>query len=70
MNEVLSDATHRLCSVHNKVNERLKKEQFDCAHLDDTYDCGCGEEPIGTTTIDPMDLGRDGDEGGMMRGGR
>ncbi|KAF7362342.1 Sulfhydryl oxidase [Mycena venus] len=61
-----------LCSVHNRVNERLKKDQFDCAHLDDTYDCGCGDDPIGASslTIDPMDLGRDGDEGGMMRGGR
>ncbi|KAF8150448.1 ERV/ALR sulfhydryl oxidase domain-containing protein [Mycena galopus ATCC 62051] len=54
--------------VHNVVNKRLHKDEFDCAHLDDTYDCGCGDEPIGTT--DPMDLGRDGDEGGMMRGGK
>ncbi|KAJ7270090.1 ERV/ALR sulfhydryl oxidase domain-containing protein [Mycena haematopus] len=61
-----------LCSLHNVVNERLHKEEFDCAHLDDTYDCGCGDEPIGTKslTIDPMDLGRDGDEGWMMRGGK
>ncbi|KAJ7125218.1 ERV/ALR sulfhydryl oxidase domain-containing protein [Mycena epipterygia] len=59
-----------LCSVHNVVNERLQKEPFDCAHLDDTYDCGCGDEPIGT---DPnMDL-EEGDARvgvGMMRGGR
>ncbi|KAJ7647772.1 hypothetical protein FB45DRAFT_1019984 [Roridomyces roridus] len=27
-----------LCSLHNVVNERLHKEEFDCAHLDDTYD--------------------------------
>lgn len=32
----------RLCDVHNKVNKRLKKPIFDCAHLDATYDCGCG----------------------------
>jgi hypothetical protein len=29
------------------VNERLEKPEFDCAHLDDTYDCGCGDTPIG-----------------------
>ncbi|KAL4266104.1 Sulfhydryl oxidase [Pleurotus pulmonarius] len=34
-----------LCFVHNQVNERLKKPTFDCAHLDDEYDCGCGDEP-------------------------
>lgn len=33
--------------MHNQVNERLKKPQFDCAHLDAEYDCGCGDEPIG-----------------------
>ena len=35
-----------LCTVHNQVNERLKKPEFDCAHLDEEYDCGCGDEPI------------------------
>ncbi|KAJ7935227.1 ERV/ALR sulfhydryl oxidase domain-containing protein [Mycena leptocephala] len=54
-----------LCSVHNVVNERLHKEQFDCAHLDDTYDCGCGDEPIGTKS--PLEIDS---EKGMMRGGR
>jgi FAD-linked sulfhydryl oxidase len=34
----------RLCFVHNQVNERLKKPTFDCAHLDDEYDCGCGDD--------------------------
>jgi len=35
----------RLCAVHNKVNIRLEKPEFDCAYLGDTYDCGCGPEP-------------------------
>ncbi|KAJ7131698.1 ERV/ALR sulfhydryl oxidase domain-containing protein [Mycena crocata] len=56
-----------LCSVHNVVNERLHKDQFDCAHLNDTYDCGCGDEHIGTKPLTPDDL--EG-EGAMMRGGR
>ncbi|KDN48198.1 hypothetical protein K437DRAFT_218372, partial [Tilletiaria anomala UBC 951] len=35
-----------LCSVHNKVNERLGKPNFDCGKLDQTYDCGCGIDAI------------------------
>ncbi|ETW74808.1 hypothetical protein HETIRDRAFT_482601 [Heterobasidion irregulare TC 32-1] len=59
-----------LCHVHNQVNERLHKPAFDCAHLDDTYDCGCGDEPLSASSDvspfkekaregDPMDLERD-----------
>ncbi|KAL2163596.1 hypothetical protein VTH06DRAFT_5654 [Thermothelomyces fergusii] len=32
------------CFVHNEVNKRLKKEEFDCSKIGDFYDCGCGEE--------------------------
>jgi hypothetical protein len=32
-----------LCHVHNLVNERLGKPEFDCLTLDATYDCGCGD---------------------------
>ncbi|THH18681.1 hypothetical protein EW146_g2343 [Bondarzewia mesenterica] len=74
-----------LCHVHNRVNERLKKPIFDCAYLDDTYDCGCGDAPLSsssTTTSaakirenDPMDLERDPSRDeftgvGMVKGGR
>ncbi|KAJ8517512.1 hypothetical protein ONZ45_g5322 [Pleurotus djamor] len=65
-------ASSWLCFVHNQVNERLKKPIFDCAHLDDEYDCGCGDDPTSTkktsaaTSTDalgnanePMDLERD-----------
>ncbi|KIP09009.1 hypothetical protein PHLGIDRAFT_126610 [Phlebiopsis gigantea 11061_1 CR5-6] len=49
-----------LCFVHNQVNERLGKREFDCANLDATYDCGCGDEPISKPRTpvgsDPMDL--------------
>jgi hypothetical protein len=37
-----------LCHVHNQVNERLGKPEFDCLTLDATYDCGCGDEESGT----------------------
>jgi hypothetical protein len=30
--------------VHNLVNERLGKPEFDCLTLNETYDCGCGPE--------------------------
>jgi len=32
------------CFVHNLVNVRLGKEEFDCMMLDATYKCGCAEE--------------------------
>lgn len=32
------------CFVHNQVNQRLKKKEFDCAKIGDFYDCGCGDE--------------------------
>ncbi|KIY71815.1 hypothetical protein CYLTODRAFT_98900 [Cylindrobasidium torrendii FP15055 ss-10] len=44
-----------LCDVHNKVNKRLGHAQFDCAHLDAEYDCGCGDEPI-INTKEPDDM--------------
>lgn len=28
------------------VNKRLSKPEFDCAHLDEEYDCGCGDPPL------------------------
>lgn len=35
------------CFVHNQVNARLEKPQFDCTKIGDFYDCGCGEEGEG-----------------------
>ncbi|EJT71792.1 FAD-linked sulfhydryl oxidase ALR [Gaeumannomyces tritici R3-111a-1] len=32
------------CFVHNQVNQRLKKKEFDCAKIGDFYDCGCGDD--------------------------
>ena len=46
------DIPLRLCDVHNTVNKRLRKPEFDCAHLDETYDCGCGDDPV--TPTDPV----------------
>ena len=32
------------CFVHNEVNKRLEKPEFDCSKIGDFYDCGCGED--------------------------
>lgn len=32
------------CVVHNAVNKRLGKPQYDCTTVIEDYDCGCGEE--------------------------
>lgn len=38
-----------LCNLHNIVNARLRKPEFDCLTLDETYDCGCGNETSSAT---------------------
>lgn len=37
------------CFVHNVVNKRLKKPEFDCKGIGDAYDCGCGDEKQGAS---------------------
>lgn len=32
------------CDIHNKVNERLEKPQYDCTTILEDYDCGCGSD--------------------------
>jgi hypothetical protein len=73
---------YRLCALHNEVNKRLNKPDFDCAHLSDEYDCGCGDgdippkaNPSSPTDSDPMDLESDPTKDDltdveMIRGGR
>jgi len=64
-----------LCTVHNEVNKRLKKPEFDCANLDATYDCGCGDSPIREPKKNEQDdlekdLSKDGVTGvDLIRGG-
>ncbi|KAI9492820.1 FAD-linked sulfhydryl oxidase-like protein ERV2 [Zychaea mexicana] len=42
-------ASQWACAIHNKVNERLGKEIFDCSDIQDKYDCGCAEDGDTTT---------------------
>lgn len=39
-----------LCAVHNEVNKSLGKEEFPCDKLDESYDCGCGDDPSKNAT--------------------
>ena len=41
-----------LCHVHNLVNERLGKPEFDCLTLDEKYDCGCGPEGSASVAVE------------------
>jgi hypothetical protein len=76
----IEGSSHRLCSLHNEVNKRLIKPEFDCAHLDDEYDCGCGDAPVkgpppSKADLDPMDLEHDPSRdditgAGLIKGGR
>ncbi|KAG8771030.1 hypothetical protein FRC12_003896 [Ceratobasidium sp. 428] len=51
-----------LCHVHNLVNARLKKSEFDCTKLDETYDCGCGPDGKNSTTIAKSAEKKEGDK--------
>ncbi|KAF8601869.1 hypothetical protein BDV93DRAFT_224581 [Ceratobasidium sp. AG-I] len=51
-----------LCHVHNLVNARLKKPEFDCTKLDETYDCGCGPDGKNATTTAISGAKREGDK--------
>ncbi|KAI0001062.1 sulfhydryl oxidase [Russula vinacea] len=62
-----------LCFVHNKVNERLEKPIFDCAHLDDEYDCGCGrdsDDAADASTTLPSTTKDEVTGADLIRGGR
>jgi FAD-linked sulfhydryl oxidase len=64
----------RLCFVHNQVNARLRKPEFDCSKLDSTYDCGCGDAPVATNIQigdNPGERSKDDDTGaGLIKGGK
>jgi len=59
------------CHVHNEVNQRLKKQIFDCSMIGDFYDCGCAEDEEGKPkslkddNFTPLEL----DKEGLTRGG-
>jgi len=64
--------------VHNEINKRLKKAEFDCANLSTEYDCGCGDDPLDLTpapiqTLDDLERDMSEDEitgARLIQGGR
>ncbi|KAG9248421.1 ERV/ALR sulfhydryl oxidase domain-containing protein [Calycina marina] len=62
-----SSAAAWACHVHNQVNIRLKKEEFDCSKIGDFYDCGCADdEPVvKMDTFKQLELEKEG----LTRGG-
>ncbi|KAG7817383.1 hypothetical protein KL928_004118 [Ogataea angusta] len=32
------------CHIHNQVNLRLHKQEYDCSNILEDYDCGCGQD--------------------------
>lgn len=64
--------------MHNEVNKRLKKAEFDCANLSTEYDCGCGDDPLNSTstpaqTLDDLEHDTSEDEitgARLIQGGR
>ncbi|GAA6031899.1 hypothetical protein JCM8097_003326 [Rhodosporidiobolus ruineniae] len=59
-----STASMYLCHLHNQVNARLGKPEFDCsADLEGVYDCGCGG-----LDEDELDVGAKGKIGTRAEG--
>jgi FAD-linked sulfhydryl oxidase len=50
------------CHVHNKVNERLGKDIFDCSKIGDFYDCGCGDDEGSKEGEKGKDKGAEGED--------
>lgn len=44
------------CMVHNLVNKRLDKPQYDCTTILEDYDCGCGGDSLLNETKDTSEI--------------
>jgi FAD-linked sulfhydryl oxidase len=53
------------CAIHNKVNERLGKPQYDCSTILEDYDCGCGADEQQDQEVEPK--GSKGSKGQQKR---
>lgn len=42
--ETKSSSVLWMCNLHNQVNQRLHKPQFDCAQAMTRWKCGCDED--------------------------
>lgn len=63
------------CDIHNKVNTRLQKPQYDCTTILEDYDCGCGSDEqqpdytLGGESADHLRQVKVDEKGGKELGG-
>lgn len=55
------------CYLHNLVNERLGKQQFDCASVSEVYKCGCADADAEEDAAAPLP---EGAKEGAKEGGK
>lgn len=63
------------CHIHNKVNERLDKPEYDCTKILEDYDCGCGDDEkandftLGNESMEHLRNVKVDEKEGIQRGG-
>lgn len=63
------------CHIHNKVNERLDKPEYDCSKILEDYDCGCGDDEksldftLGNDSMEHLRNVKVDEKPGLQRGG-
>lgn len=62
------------CHIHNQVNKRLKKAEYDCTKILEDYDCGCGadekeeDNTLGNTSLEHLREIKVDEKGGKQHG--
>lgn len=49
------------CFIHNQVNLRLGKEEYDCSTILEDYDCGCGVDEEGDEEVEVNEQIKEGE---------
>lgn len=62
------------CHIHNQVNKRLEKPEYDCTNILEDYDCGCGSDEqeldftLGNTSLEHLREVKVDEKGGQQGG--
>lgn len=62
------------CHIHNQVNQRLNKPEYDCTNILEDYDCGCGSDEqeldftLGNTSLEHLREIKVDEKGGKQGG--
>lgn len=62
------------CHIHNQVNMRLKKPEYDCTTILEDYDCGCGDDEkeqditLGNSSLEHLREVKVDEKGGQQGG--